>query len=449
MKQQQESLWSVVKGYFNALPDKENEKEIVEQITSDTVFHGARLWVLIFAILMASLGLNVNSTAVVIGAMLISPLMGPITGIGLGVGINDLQLLTRSFKNFSVSTVIGVITATLYFTVTPITEAQSELLARTSPTLYDVLIALCGGAAGIIAISTKGKGNVIPGVAIATALMPPLCTAGYGLAMGKLSYFLGAFYLYFINSVFICAATLVGVRMLKFRHKHFVDPVRFKRVKIYIIAIVVATMIPAAYMTMRIIKHSIAQNNVMKFVKSELEFKGTQIVSHVLNEQDKTLDVVAVGRTILPASIKSASERMRSYRLDDYKLHIIQGSLSDSTLMSRLLHSATTATDDVANRKLLQQSAEMNDLERKVAQYEIYEQLSTELRGEVKSLWPDISHLSLSMAVDVSMDTDTLHRYVVAIAGCRRPLAKAEGQRLGRWIKARVETDSVRVIIVP
>ena len=163
----------MVKGYFNALPDKENEEETISQISSGVVFHGSNLWVLIFAIFIASLGLNVNSTAVIIGAMLISPLMGPIIGMGLAVGISDLRLLKRSIKNYLVATVISVLTATVYFTITPLTEAQSELLARTSPTLYDVLIALCGGAAGILALSTKGKGNVIPGVAIATALMPP------------------------------------------------------------------------------------------------------------------------------------------------------------------------------------------------------------------------------------------------------------------------------------
>ncbi|MBO6058693.1 MAG: DUF389 domain-containing protein, partial [Bacteroidaceae bacterium] len=164
--------------YFNLMPDKEDEQTIVAQITEGVSFKGANLWVLIFAIFIASLGLNVNSTAVIIGAMLISPLMGPIVGMGLAVGINDFELLKRAFKNFGVATLISVLTATAYFLMSPLSEAQSELLARTSPTLYDVLIAFCGGAAGIIALCTRGKGNVIPGVTIATALMPPLCTAG-------------------------------------------------------------------------------------------------------------------------------------------------------------------------------------------------------------------------------------------------------------------------------
>lgn len=445
MEQQQESLWNAVKGYFNTLPDKEDEEQTIREISDDIVFHGSNLWVLIFAILMASLGLNVNSTAVVIGAMLISPLMGPITGIGLGVGINDLDLLKRSFKNFAVSTTISVLTATLYFAITPITEAQSELLARTAPTLYDVLIALCGGAAGIIALSTKGKGNVIPGVAIATALMPPLCTAGYGLAMGEMGYFLGAIYLYFINTVFICVSTFVGVRMLKFRSKHFVDPLRLKRVKIYIVGIVVLTMIPATYMTVGIIRGSIVDTNVVKFVKSELNFKGSQIISYDIDPKEKELNVVAVGMSILPMQIQAAADQMGRYHLDGYKLNIIQGSLSDSTLISKLNYTSSSM-DESSGKKLIEQVAQMQSLESKVKKYEIYEIMSGDLREEVKSLWPQVSKLSLSTVVESSMDSVASQRYVVAIAGCRRALSDRGKAQLQQWLKARVRADSVRLI---
>ena len=192
-----------IRVYFNLRPDLEEEQAIIEEVTRGVSYRGANLWILIAAIFIASLGLNVNSTAVIIGAMLISPLMGPIIGMGLAVGTNDLDLLKRALKNFSIAMLISVLTATIYFFISPLEEAQSELLARTTPTIYDVLIAFFGGAAGIIALSTRGRGgNVIPGVAIATALMPPLCTAGYGLATGQLNFFFGAFYLFFINTVF-------------------------------------------------------------------------------------------------------------------------------------------------------------------------------------------------------------------------------------------------------
>ena len=178
--------------YLNLMPDKIDEAAIVQQINIGVSFRGANLWVLIFAILIASLGLNVNSTAVIIGAMLILPLMGPIIGMGLALGTYDLTLLARAAKNFGVATLISILTATVYFLLSPFSEVQSELLARTAPTLYDVLIAFFGGAAGIVAICTGGKGNVIPGVAIATALMPPLCTCGYSIANAKWDMLLGA-----------------------------------------------------------------------------------------------------------------------------------------------------------------------------------------------------------------------------------------------------------------
>lgn len=448
MEKQHTSLWQVVKGYFNALPDKEDEEQTIRQISSDAVFHGSNLWVLIFAIFTASLGLNVNSTAVIIGAMLISPLMGPIIAIGLSVGISDLELLKRAFKNFAVATFISVVTAMLYFLITPIDEARSELLARTSPTLYDVLIALCGGAAGILALSTRGKGNVIPGVAIATALMPPLCTAGYGLAMGELSYFLGAFYLYFINTVFICVATFLGVRMLRFRYKTFVEPSRMARVKRYIIAIVVLTMIPATYMTMQIIRQSVTENYVQKYVKNILEFKGTQVISHKLDKAEKVLTVVAVGKTIPAQDMHAAEKQLDTYGLEGYRLNIIQGSLSDSTLAERLLRSASTNAE-ATNRQFIEQSSHLHEMEERITQYARYDNFGGEIRNEVRTLWPAVRSLSLSKVTESSMDSVDTRRYVVAIAGCRRPLNDVDRRRFRQWLKARTRADSLRLIVTP
>src|SRR5574344_823841 len=265
-----ERILSRIKAHFVIMQDMEDEQEIVAQITSGVSFRGANLWILIFAIFIASLGLNVNSTAVIIGAMLISPLMGPITGMGLAVGINDFKLLKRSAKNFGIATLISVLTATVYFFITPLGDAQSELLARTAPTLYDVMIALCGGAAGITALCTKGKGNVIPGVAIATALMPPLCTAGFGLASGNILYFLGAFYLFFINTVFITISTYVGVRLMHFPKKQFLKGENEKRARRIVWGLVVVTMIPAAIMTFGIVRRGISDSNVRNFLKNEL-----------------------------------------------------------------------------------------------------------------------------------------------------------------------------------
>ncbi|MDO7610377.1 MAG: DUF389 domain-containing protein, partial [Crocinitomicaceae bacterium] len=208
---------------FRLKNEREDFEVIASNIDSGVVFKGTNLWILVFAVFICSLGLNVNSAAVVIGAMLVSPIMGPIIGMGFGIATTDLGLLKKALSNYLFAGLVGIIASTLYFSLTPINVAQTEMLARTSPNVYDVLIAFFGGLAGIIAIASKMKGNVIPGVAIATALMPPLCTAGYGLATFQIEYFLGAFYLFFINTVFISLATLVTARILKFPQKANLD----------------------------------------------------------------------------------------------------------------------------------------------------------------------------------------------------------------------------------
>lgn len=446
MEQNDKSLWQVIKGYFNALPDKENEEETIEQISSGVAFHGANLWILVFAVFIASLGLNVNSTAVIIGAMLISPLMGPIIGMGLAIGISDLELLKRSIKNYLVATAISVLTATVYFLITPLTEAQSELLARTSPTLYDVLIALCGGAAGILALSTKGKGNVIPGVAIATALMPPLCTAGYGLAVGKLAFFFGAFYLFFINTVFIALSTFIGVRMLRFPHKNFIDSTRLTKVNRYIIGIVVLTMIPAIYMTFHIIRQSVLDNNTRKFIKNELTFKGTQVISQTRDEKTMTLNIVAVGRIIPRKDIVKAQNLLGEYKLSDYRLNIIQGSHSDSLLLSQALTTATSGSD-ANGRKLIEQSEQIHQLAMQLNKYQQYENLGKEVCKEIKAVYPTVTSISLSRITEAKTDTTATPQYVMAVIGTSRELTNIDRRRLQDWLKIRTKSDSLRLLV--
>ncbi|MGL5771494.1 MAG: TIGR00341 family protein, partial [Bacteroidales bacterium] len=272
--------------------ERSNELDTIESIKKGVEFKGVNLWILIFAIFIASLGLNTNSTAVIIGAMLISPLMGPIMGVGLGLGINDLELVNKSLKNLGIATVFSILTAAIYFFITPLNEARSELLARTQPTIYDVMIAFFGGMAGIVAGSAKEKGNVIPGVAIATALMPPLCTAGYGLGTGQWTFFLGAFYLYFINSVFISLATYLGVQIMHFPKKEFMNPDRAKRVSRVVTTTVILTIIPSIWISYNMIGQSIFERNAENFIRQELSFEGTQIVNKsVVTSGKKSIQV--------------------------------------------------------------------------------------------------------------------------------------------------------------
>lgn len=442
------NIINAVKVYFDILPDKEDEQDIITQISSGVSFKGANLWILIFAIFMASLGLNVNSTAVIIGAMLISPLMGPIIGMGLAVGISDLDLLKRSAKSYGVATLISVLTATVYFLVSPLSEVQSELLARTSPTLYDVFIAFCGGAAGIIALCTRGKGNVIPGVAIATALMPPLCTAGFGLATGHWLYFLGAFYLFFINTVFIALATFCGVRLLKFRQRDFRAPERAKEARHIMIAIVVVTMIPAIYLTVQIVNQSVFDHNLNRFIKAELTQRGTQIITHDVDKDSLRLRVVAVGKEITQDRQKEAQARMEFYGLDGYRLKVIQGVHSDSLMSLTSELSAMMTKRETERNQAVELSAQVNSLNELLSEYTRYELLAEEIRGEMSTLFPQIGSLSLSRVNEVQSDTPITKYYVAAIVGTAKgkTLQAAEKKKLTEWLQVRVKADSLVVI---
>ena len=444
-----QTLWQIIKRYFNVLPYKDGEKYVIKQITNGINFQGSNLWILIFAVFIASLGLNVNSTAVIIGAMLISPLMGPIIGMGLALGIADLDLFKQSIKNYLVSTVISVVTATIYFTLSPITNAQSELLARTSPTLYDVLIALFGGAAGFLATSTKGRNNVVPGVAIATALMPPLCTAGYGLAVQNTSYFFGAFYLYFINTVFIAFTTCVGVRFLHFHRKQFVNREQMRRVNLYIVTIIIITIIPASYMTWNIIKQSVFENNIENFVTKELNYSGTNILSHQYDLKTKTLHVVAVGNPISTDSIAKAQKTMANYQLDGYALKVIQGSNSDSLLLLQHKNKGQLMVGE-KNTAEWQELVYNNDvLKKELTSYTRYPVLANDMREELKVVCPSAKSIMLSKASESFVDSASIKNHIVAIVKTNKTLAKDNRKQLYDWLKVKVKSDSLELIILP
>ena len=444
-----QTLWQVIKSYFNILPNKDNEKDVVTQITDGNNFKGSNLWILIFAIIIASLGLNVNSTAVIIGAMLISPLMGPIIGMGLALGIADLDLFKQSIKNYLVSTFISVVTAAIYFTLSPITDAQSELLARTSPTLYDVLIALFGGAAGFLAMSTKGRNNVVPGVAIATALMPPLCTAGYGLAVQNTSYFFGAFYLYFINTVFIAFTTCLGVRFLHFHRKQFINREQMRRVNFYIVSIIIITIIPASYMTWNIIKQSVFENNIENFVTKELNYSGTNILSHQYDLKTKTLHVVAVGNPISTDSIAKAQKTMTNYQLDGYVLKVIQGSNSDSLLLLQHKNKGQLMVGE-KNTAEWQELAYNNDvLKKELTSYTHYPVLANNMKDELKVICPTAKSIILSKASEYYTDTTLINNHIVAVVKTSKPLATDNKKQLYDWLKVKVKSDKLELIVLP
>ncbi|PNE26525.1 TIGR00341 family protein [Tannerella sp. oral taxon 808] len=435
--------------HFDLRQEKEDEQETIESLKKGVEFRGTNLWVLIFAIFLASLGLNTNSTAVIIGAMLISPLMGPIMGFGLGLGITDFELVKRSLRNYLTATVFSVVTATIYFLISPISEAQSELLARTSPTIYDVLIAFFGGLAGIVAGSTKSKGNVIPGVAIATALMPPLCTAGFGLATGNLSYFFGAFYLYFINTVFISLSTYIVVRVLKYPHKEFLDKKREQTVRRYMMIIVTCTIIPSLYLTYRVLRTTVFEEQVKSFVNKELDFPNTQVLSQTVavdTTGHKAISVVLLGDEVPDVMIEAARARMTDYGLGGIGLNVQQGFGTDvdinelkSVLMKDLYHS---------NEELVRaQAAQIDSLKHTVDRYRRASHLALSLTPELRVLYPQVERLACTPTIIANTVENKPDTVLLVYVKAKKALTPDEQRKLSQWMAARTEEKNIKLII--
>ncbi len=439
-----------IKKYFILTDDLCAHEQAIESIEKNATFRGASVWILIFAIFIASLGLNVNSTAVIIGAMLVSPLMGPIIGMGLAVGINDFELLNRAFRNYLVATAVAVATATVYFLLSPLQDTGSELLARTSPTLYDVLIAFMGGAAGILALCVKEKGNVLPGVAIATALMPPLCTAGFGLAQGNMSYFLGAFFLYFINTVFIALATLLGVKLMKLPSRKYIDPARKKLVHRSLIAIVVITMIPAAIMTWSIVKKSYFDNQVKTFVRQQLNWEGTQVLMQDVGT-DSTLRVVVVGRTVSEANIEAANKAITAYPLlKGYSVKVLQGNESDSIMALSNIITNVSAMQKKSHDLIRKEAEENEQLTEQIKDYERWEKKAQDMAPDARLFFPSVTSLSLSSTLQVSTQPDVeplrLTTAIVTLEG--KSLAESDKGKIEQWLRQHAGADSLQIVYV-
>lgn len=468
---------SFLKEYLDLRKDKDNEQATVDAIRRGVEFKGANLWVLIFAIFMVSLGLNVNSTAVIIGAMLISPIMGPIMGIGLSVGINDFELMKRSLKSYLIITAFSVITAAIFFLISPVAEGQSELLARTSPTIYDVFIALLGGLAGVVALSTKEKGNVIPGVAIATALMPPLCTAGYGLATGNLIYFLGAFYLYFIDSVFISLATFLGVRTFHFSRKAMADKKREKTVRRYIIVIAVVTMIPAIYLTVDIVQDTMFETNAKRFIQEQLTFENTQILDKDVTSgtNGRQIRVVLIGQEVPEASLALARDRMKDYKLTGCTLTVLQGVNNEEVDISSIRAMVMEDFYKNSEQQLVAQSQQIESLKQSLERYQRMDQVGQAVVPELRVLYPQVQSVSIAHAIEYAIPTEvaepeliaepdslssdslatgnpialqTPDTITLAVVVLSQPLQADDEQKLIDWLKARTGSQTLRLIAV-
>lgn len=436
---------------------KADAHETIGQIERSVVFKGTNLWILIFSVLVCSVGLNINSTAVVIGAMLISPLLGPIMGVGLGVGINSFALIKKSLLNFGEMVSFSVVASAIYFFITPLSEAQSELLLRTSPTIFDAFVALFGGFAGIVAYSRTDKGGTaIPGVAIATALMPPLCTAGYGLATMEFRFFFGALYLFLLNSIFISLATVITVRYLKYPKKVFVDPKREKRVKWYITIFVLLTIIPSIFMAYRVVMQSYFTTNARTFIAENFDFENTRVISSDLEyrpSDTSVIDLTLFGEPLDEDLINLMERRMGNYGLRNTKLVINQragpvdgvedwrAELLTTNLRSDIMEELFERNEE----RLSRQQEEIRQLQEDLNKYAMLDQMSTEVFREINVQYPFIEGFSLGRMVyheEERPEKDTLITAIVTIPDEDFD----QRETFERWLKVRLGEDNIRFV---
>ncbi|NGM66190.1 DUF389 domain-containing protein [Sphingobacterium sp. SGR-19] len=422
--------------FFDLHRGEDKKETVLQSVVNNISFRGANAWILACAIVIASIGLNVNSTAVIIGAMLISPLMGPIVGAGFALGTFDFPLLKQSIKNLLIATAISLVVSFLYFTLSPFKEAQSELLARISPNIYDVLIAFFGGLVGVIAITRVDKGNPIPGVAIATALMPPLCTAGYGLAMGNISYFAGALYLYIINCVFICLATFAIVKYLRYPKAHYVDKQREKRITQTITIITLVLVIPSFYFAYIMLQQRKYTNKVELFIQQELTEKGYTVIYErlVQNRSPKILELAFLAKKFSNQEIEILSQAMKSLGIENTKLVIRQDSLDVRT----------SILDEINQRNISvnEKDLTIRALNNKLAKYELD---NHQFQSDLSILFPDIEDYSIGVQSRY-VQTDSISKHIAFIYAPKETLTEEQINKLKQWVHNQFPRDSIDFI---
>lgn len=448
------------------LRNEVDEEGTINDIRKNIEFKGANFWTLVCAILIASIGLNTNSTAVIIGAMLISPLMGPIMGAGLALGTNDIDLLKRSLRNLGIAVLASILTSALYFLLTPLDLVQSELLARTKPTVFDVLIAFFGGLTGIVASSRKEKSNAIPGVAIATALMPPLCTAGFGLATWNLPFFWGAFYLFLINSVFICLSTFLVVRYLHFKRVSFLDQKREQRVKIWISTFALLTILPSIYAAWEVVQETLFQREANKFIQEQIQFSDSEIINTKLGyqRQGSTIEITLIGEPLPKKEILNLKQKLRNNpRLSKAELKLHQprtGSLEIEKQFTKLnqdlrvgivedLYTKNEAQLKEKDAQIQKQQDTIKGLEQSLLKYQADTQNLAQLAAEIKTQYPTLNKIAFSQLNRT--DLATLKTQTVPTFFCtwqNKPTADQE-KRLKAWLLIRLKLKELKLVNFP
>jgi len=434
------NLLHKILNYLNLEGEVDDYEKIHETIQRDVVFKGTNLWILMFAIIVASVGLNMNSTAVIIGAMLISPLMGPINGMGYSIATYNLRLFRFSAKNFTFAVFASLTASTLYFTVTPISTEHSELLARTSPTIYDVLIALFGGLAGIVAISSKQKGNVIPGVAIATALMPPLCTAGYGLATGKMNFFFGAIYLFTINTVFIALSSVLISQLLKFPIRTIVDEDQRKKVNGWITAVIIIVLIPSIFFGYKLIQNEKFKEGASTFIESVSFYAGNYLLKSEVSPEKRDIKLIYGGSALTEDQKIQIKQRAGDFKLEDASIEIQQGFT---------LEALGTKASEVEKLRLENNRLKLALIskESQVDSMMKSGMIGRQILEEIRTVFPQITGCSISESF-AFQDTTVIPQKIklVAFETAKSGLPNKEKEKVNAWVKKRLGSEAVTVL---
>lgn len=427
---------SKLNDFLNLHQGEDQKEKVLENVIANISFRGANLWILACAIVIASVGLNVNSTAVIIGAMLISPLMGPIVGAGFALGTYDFGLLKKSLKNLLIATLVSLFVSFLYFSLSPFKEAQSELLARTSPNIYDVLIAFFGGMVGVIAITRVEKGNPIPGVAIATALMPPLCTAGYGLAIGSLSYFGGAMYLYMINCFFICISTFLIVKFLKYPSVSFLNEGKKKRITRTITLLILVMIVPSFYLAYALLQEKKFTQQVNKFIQNELVQNGYTLIYEKtkFNQNPKKIELAFLDKKFSKSELIDLKSKLTLYNIGNTELLIRQ----DSTDLKRdILAEISKRSENVSEKDIA-----IQNLRKELITYKFDDQ---ELIKEITTLFPTLTPFSIGKQLTVNTVDSTKMETVLFYSG-KEKMDNKELSKLRDWLNIKLAGSDIKIL---
>lgn len=373
--------------------------------------------------------------------MLVSPLMGPIMGVGLGLGIYDFELIKKSLKNLLIAVIISIFVSTIYFIITPLKDAQSEILSRTTPAIWDVFIAFFGGLAGIVAGSRKDKSNAIPGVAIATALMPPLCTAGYGIATFNFSFFAGAFYLFFINSIFISFSTFIVVRLLKYKRKIFLDKKRETTVKKYIMLILFLTILPSSYSAKLMVDKIYFETKAVNFIKNEISNKNLQVIEKKINFKAKKIEIFYLGNTLSKANEIFLFNKLKEYRLNNTSIELRQIFDIEKGVARNMQNVKEAVIEELysKNRDTLEvKNKEISLLNQKISEYEKKALLPSSLSDELKVFYPELTDF------DILAGSNKF----ILLLNQKNSLTKKDESRIKNWIsnKSGLSDDNVLII---